>query len=203
MASLYWFAGWDAPVVCELHPARCLVTSTAATSMTRECLLQLSSPVQYNSVRDTFLLSIVRNRRNLTLNSRPAIFRLFSETLRRSWEVIESTQCRWRWATSSTTDADVTCLRHVPTTAGPRSLLLTKRCHYALPSTPSCRDSEAQHVVDATLSLTSRLRQHAAVFDISPTTCPDATPQTVAPTSTGSTSADHGLAHCWVTLHIF
>jgi len=102
-------------------------------------LVQFSSPEsssQYNSVRDTFLLSIVRNRRNLTLNSRPAIFRLFSEKLRRSREVIESTQCRRSWATTSTTDTDVSCLCRCAdklgdNTARPRPLLPTKRYHYA------------------------------------------------------------------------
>jgi len=125
-------------------------------------LVHLSLPEQYNSVRDTFLLNSVLNRRILMLNNRPAIFRLFSEKLRRSWEVIVSTQCRRRWATSSTTDAAVSCLRRVPTTARPRPLLPTKRHHYALPSTPSSRDSEAQ---------STRRRRHPVVDLPAPTTC--------------------------------
>ena len=50
----------------------------------------------------------------------------------------------------------------VLTTARPRPLLPTKRCHYALPSTPSCRDSEAQ---------STRRRRHRVVDLTAPTTC--------------------------------
>jgi len=137
--------------MCELQPASYLspsqpLASSIGIDAWTTHLVQLSSPEQYNSVRDTFLLSIARNRTNLTLNSRPAVFRLFSEKLRRSWKVIKSTQCRRRWATSSTTDTDVSCLRRVTTTARPRPLLPTKCYHYTLQSTSTCRDSEAHAV---------------------------------------------------------
>ena len=140
-------------------PGELPVTSTAATSMTREQLVQQ----KYNSVRLTFPLKSVQNRRLLTLNSRPVIF----DCSLRSWEGRGRLSRR-----PSADDVELLCPPPTLTLAAfvvcrqPQDhvpLLPTKRCHYTLPLlTPSCRDSEAQ---------STRRRRHRVVDVPAPTTC--------------------------------
>ena len=138
--------------------------------MTRE-RVWLNSTEQYNSVRLTFLLNSILNRRISTLNSRQAIF----DCPPWSWE--------GRGRLSSRRSAkEVELLRAPPTLTLAACVVWRQPQDHVLfywrnVTTTRCRQLRAvatprlsQHVVDATLSLTSRIRHRAAVFHISPTT---------------------------------
>jgi len=111
-------------------------------------------------------------------------------------KVVESTQCRWSWTATATTDADVRWAAAVvveSTTEWPRSSGTDVVPDLSLRQRPvivnlSLTPRLSQPVVVYTLSLTSRFRPRATVFDTSTTPRPlDATSRPVAPSATAST----------------